>query len=259
MQAFFKITFYICLIGLVATSCKSKKVIPTEQDISEKSTLFLLKTLGKNKIEVEWFAAKAKIAYEDDNEKIKFTSYIRMRKDSVIWFVVKKAGVEAVRAQITTDSVYIINRQAKEYTIKNLDFFEEKYNMPSSFEAIQTMLLGNVLYLSDRKPDSEIKNNQHYLYVEKDNVRAEYWMDGTNYQLNEMQFSDVRNDQTFRMTFDDYKELEDEQIFSYFRNLNVSGKNTNNLDLDMKLSDVEINEPKNIKFEIPKRRYKKVD
>ena len=240
------------------TSCKSKKVIPTDQDISEKSTSFLLKTLGKNKIEAEWLTAKAKINYEDDNEKIKFTSYIRMRKDSVIWFVVKKAGVEAVRAQITTDSVYIINRQAKEYTIKGLSFFEEKYNMPSSFEAIQTMLLGNVLYLSNLKPDSEIKNNQHHLYVEKDNVRAEYWMNGTNYQLNEMQFSDVRNDQTFRMTFDDYKELEDEQIFSYFRNLNVSGKNTNNIDMDIKLSDVKINEPKNIKFEIPKR-YKKVD
>ena len=240
------------------TSCKSKKVIPTDQDIPEKSTSFLLKALGKNKIEAEWLTAKAKINYEDDNEKIKFTSYIRMRKDSVIWFVVKKAGVEAVRAQITTDSVYIINRQAKEYTIKGLSFFEEKYNMPSSFEAIQTMLLGNVLYLSNLKPDSEIKNNQHHLYVEKDNVRAEYWMNGTNYQLNEMQFSDVRNDQTFRMTFDDYKELEDEQIFSYFRNLNVSGKNTNNIDMDIKLSDVKINEPKNIKFEIPKR-YKKVD
>lgn len=258
MQVFFKVSFYLFLFGLFTASCKSKKVIPTNQDISKKSTNFLLKALGKNKIEAAWLTAKAKINYEDDNEKIKFTSYIRMRKDSVIWFVVKKAGVEAVRAQITTDSVYIINRQAKEYTIKDLDFFEEKYNMPSSFEAIQTMLLGNVLYLSNLKPDSEIKNNQHHLYVEKDNVRAEYWMDGTSFQLNEMQFSDVRNDQTFRMTFDDYKELEDEQIFSYFRNLNVSGKNTNNIDMDIKLSDVKINEPKSIKFEIPKR-YKKVD
>lgn len=258
MQVFFKISFYLFLFGLLVASCKSKKVIPTEQDISEKSTTFLLKALSKNKIEAEWLTAKAKINYKDDNEKIKFTSYIRMRKDSVVWFVAKKAGVEAVRAQITPDSVYIINRQAKEYAIRGLDFFEKKYNMPSSFEAIQTMLLGNVLYLSNLKPDSKIQNNQHHLYVEKDNVRAEYWIDGTSYRLNEMQFSDIRNDQTFRMTFENYKELEDEQIFSYFRNLNVTGKNTNNIDMDIKLSDVKINEPKNIKFEIPKR-YKKVD
>ena len=258
MQTFFKISLYLFLIGLVITSCKSKKVIPNEKDISEKSTTFLLKALGQNKVEAEWLTAKAKINYKDDNEKIKFTSYIRMRKDSVIWFVIKKAGVEAIRTQITTDSVYIINRQAKEYAIKDLNIFVEKYNMPSSFEAIQTMLLGNVIYLTNLKPDTEIKNNQHHLYVEKDNVRAEYWMNGTTFKLNEMQFSDIRNDQTFRMTFEDYKELEDEQFFSYFRNLNVSGKNTNNIDMDIKLSDIKINEPKNIRFEIPKR-YKKVD
>ena len=258
MQTFFKIPLYLFLIGLVITSCKSKKVIPNEKDISEKSTTFLLKALGQNKVEAEWLTAKAKINYKDDNEKIKFTSYIRMRKDSVIWFVIKKAGVEAIRTQITTDSVYIINRQAKEYAIKDLNIFVEKYNMPSRFEAIQTMLLGNVIYLTNLKPDTEIKNNQHHLYVEKDNVRAEYWMNGTTFKLNEMQFSDIRNDQTFRMTFEDYKELEDEQFFSYFRNLNVSGKNTNNIDMDIKLSDIKINEPKNIRFEIPKR-YKKVD
>ena len=258
MQTFFKIPLYLFLIGLVITSCKSKKVIPNEKDISEKSTTFLLKALGQNKVEAEWLTAKAKINYKDDNEKIKFTSYIRMRKDSVIWFVIKKAGVEAIRTQITTDSVYIINRQAKEYAIKDLNILVEKYNMPSSFEAIQTMLLGNVIYLTNLKPDTEIKNNQHHLYVEKDNVRAEYWMNGTTFKLNEMQFSDIRNDQTFRMTFEDYKELEDEQFFSYFRNLNVSGKNTNNIDMDIKLSDIKINEPKNIRFEIPKR-YKKVD
>ena len=133
MQTFFKIPLYLFLIGLVITSCKSKKVIPNEKDISEKSTTFLLKALGQNKVEAEWLTAKAKINYKDDNEKIKFTSYIRMRKDSVIWFVIKKAGVEAIRTQITTDSVYIINRQAKEYAIKDLNIFVEKYNMPSSF------------------------------------------------------------------------------------------------------------------------------
>lgn len=259
MKVFFKIPLYLFLLGIFIASCKSKKVIPTDQDITEKSTTFLLKSLGKNKVEAEWLTAKAKISYKDDYERIKFTSYIRMRKDSVIWFVAKKAGVEAVRAQITTDSIYLINRQAKEYTIKDLKFFEERYNMPSSFEAIQTILLGNVLYLSNLKPDSEIKDNQHHLFVEKDNVRAEYWLDGTNYLLNEMQFSDVRNDQTFKMTFEDYKELEDEQIFSYFRSLNVSGKNTNNINMDIKLSDVKINQPKSIKFEIPKKRYKRVD
>ena len=260
MKGFCKITFSILVIALLLSSCKSKKnKIPTIQDpLPEKSTKFLQKALGKNEVEADWVSAKAKITYEDDYEKVKATAYIRLRKDSVLWFNVKKAGVEAARVQITTDSVYIINRMEKEYTIKGLDFFESRYNLPANFDAIQTIALGNVLYLSNIKPDSEIKDDQYRLFVEKDNIRAEYWMDGLTYRLTQMTFSDIRNDRKFDMTFGNYKQLEDQQNFSYFRNLNVSGKNMNAPDLDIKLSKVEINQPKSIKFDIPKR-YKRVD
>lgn len=259
MNRFFKITFILFSIALLITSCKSKKEVLQPGDaIPEKSTSFLLKALGKNKVEAEWLSAKAKINYRDQYEKIKVTAHIRMRKDSVLWILVKKANYEAVRLQITKDSVYIINRIDKEYAIKGLDFFEKGYSLPSNFEAIQTIVLGNVLYLSNVKPESEIKNNQYHLFVEKDNVRAEYWMDGITHQLAKMKFTDIRNDRTFNMTFDEYGELEDEQNFSYFRNLNVSGKGISDTDMDIKLSKVEINVPKSIKFDIPKR-YKRVD
>ena len=259
MNRLFKITFILFSIALLITSCKSKKkVLEPGDDIPEKSTSFLLKALGKNKVEAEWLSAKAKINYRDEYEKVKVTAHIRMRKDSVLWFAVKKANYEAVRVQITKDSVYVVNRLDKEYTIKGLDFFEKGYSLPSNFEAIQTIVLGNVLYLSNVKPESEIEDNQYHLFVEKDNVRAEYWMEGITHRLAKMKFTVIRNDRTFNMTFDEYEELEDEQNFSYFRNLNVSGKGISEVDMDIKLSKVEINVPKNIRFDIPKK-YKRVD
>ncbi len=259
MNSFFKITFILFFASLFVISCKSrKKVISTDDSIPEKSTSFLLKALGKNKVDVEWLSAKAKITYRGENERLKATAIIRMRKDSVLFFVVKKAGIEGARVQITTDSIYIIDRQRKEYLIKGLDFFEGKYNLPANFEAIQDIVLGNVLYLSNVKPESKIKDNQYHLFVEKDNVRAEYWMEGVTHFLKQMQFTDVRNSRTFNMTFEDHRQLEDEQYFSYIRNLNVSGENMDEADMKIKLSKVEINIPKSIKFDIPKR-YKRVD
>lgn len=259
MNRFFKITFILFISSILIMSCKSKKkMITAEEPISEKSTKFLLKALGKNKVDVEWLSAKAKITYRGENEKLKATAIIRMRKDSVLFFVVKKAGIEGARVQITTDSIYIIDRQRKEYLIKGLDFFEGKYNLPANFEAIQNIVLGNVLYLSNVKPETEIKDNQYHLFVEKDNVRAEYWLEGGTHFLKQMQFTDVRNDRTFNMTFEDHQQLEDQQYFSYIRNLNVSGKNMNEADMKIKLLKVEINTPKSIKFDIPKR-YKKMD
>jgi len=259
MNRFSKIFLTLIFASLLIMSCKSKKkVIPTGEPIPEKSTNFLQKVLGKNEVDVEWLSAKAKITYRGENERLKATAIIRMRKDSVLFFVVKKAGIEGARVQITTDSIYIIDRQRKEYLIKGLDFFEGKYNLPANFEAIQNIVLGNVLYLSNIKPESEIKDNQYRLFVEKDNVRAEYWMEGGTHFLKQMTFTDVRNDRTFNMTFEDHQQLEDQQYFSYIRNLNVSGKNMDEADMKIKLSKVEINIPKSIKFDIPKR-YKRVD
>jgi len=260
MKSFCKILFPILLLTLLASSCKSKRnKIPTNQDpLPEKTTKFLQKALGKNTVEAEWLSAKAKITYEDNIERVKATAYIRMRKDSVLWFNVKKAGVEAARVQITPDSIYVINRLDKEYTIKSLDFFEKQYNLPASFDAIQTIALGNILYLSNIKPESEIDKDRYRMFVEKDNVRAEYWIEGWTHRLSEMTFTDIRNDRKFNMTFGEYNQLEDQQNFSYFRNLNVSGENMNAPDLDIKLSKVEINQPKSIKFSIPSR-YKRVD
>ena len=53
--------------------------------------------------------------------------------------------------------------------------------------------------------------------------------------LAKMAFTDIRNDRKFNMSFENYEQLGEQQNFSYFRNLNVSGEDTNEIDLDIKL------------------------
>ena len=72
-----------------------------------------------------------------------------------------------------------------------------------------------------------------------------------------MIFSDIRNEGVFDMKFEDYGELADNPDFSYFRNLNVKTEATGEVNMTFKLSKVEINEPKSIKFSIPSRYERK--
>ena len=259
MKRFYSTIFYLLLlVSMTSINCKSKKVISeTEQNLPEKSSRFLLKKLGQKKMEAEWFSSKAKINFEDPYQKAKVTANIRMRKDSVIWMNIKKVGKEAVRVLITLDSIYIINRLDNEYMIKGLDYVEKAYNLPANFQALQTVLLGNALFLSNIKPESQIKDNRYYLSVEKDNVMSEYWLEGQNYQLSKTAFSDIRNDRSVSMTLENYEELDGEQFFSYFRIFNVNTKDSGEVKVDVKFSNVEINTPKSIRFDIPKR-YKRV-
>ena len=249
-------TFWVSLLSLLLlSSCKSKQVI-SNQNVPKKSTRFLLKKMNQQEVNVDWFSSKAKIKYSDQYDRIGATANIRMQKDKVIWMNVKKAGVEAFRIKITQDSVYMISRLEKEYMIEGLDFVEKRFGLPADFNAIQRILLGNALFISDKKPDSKIKDNQYYLNSEKDNIRSEYWLEGQTFNLAKMAFLDVRNDREVSMTLENYDELDDKQKFSYFRELNMNAEETGKVETTIKFSNVEINTPKSIKFDIPKR-YKR--
>ena len=71
-----------------------------------------------------------------------------------------------------------------------------------------------------------------------------------------MAFADIRNDREINMVLESYGELADKQKFSYFRELNMSAEETGKVETTIKFSNVEINIPKSIKFDIPKR-YKR--
>ena len=241
---------------LFFASCKSKKIATTNQVTPKKSTRFLLKKMNQQEVDVDWFSAKAKLKYSDQYERIVATANIRMKKDSVLWMNIKKAGVEAFRIKITPDSIYMISRLEKEYMIEGLDFVEKRFGLPADFNSIQRIFLGNALFISDKKPDSKIKDNQYLLNSEKDNIRSEYWLESQTFNLAKMVFEDIRNDRAISMVLESYGELEDKQKFSYFRELNMSAEETGKVETTIKFSNVEINVPKSIKFDIPKR-YKR--
>ena len=213
--------------------------------------------MDQNEVDVEWFSAKAKLKYSDQYQSMKATSKIRLKKDSVLWMNITKAGVEAFRVLITTDSVFMINRIDKEYMKEGLDFLEKRFGLPADFNSIQRIVLGNALFISNKKPDSSIKNNQYYLTSGKDNIRSEYWLEGQTFNLAKMVFEDIRNDREVSMILENYAELDDKQNFSYFRELNMNAAETGKVETTIKFSNVEINIPKSIKFDISKR-YKRV-
>ena len=68
----------------------------------------------------------------------------RMRKDSLIWLnVTATMGVEVLRAKISNDSIWIINRMEKTYLAEPLDTVSAQLGMPLSLPLVQTLLLDN--------------------------------------------------------------------------------------------------------------------
>ena len=93
----------------------------------------------------EWLTANMAIQAEGNGISYNdLSGQFRMRKDSLIWLnVTATMGVEVLRAKISNDSIWIINRMEKTYLAEPLDTVSAQLGMPLSLPLVQTLLLDN--------------------------------------------------------------------------------------------------------------------
>jgi hypothetical protein len=86
---------------------------------------------------------------------------IRMKNDSCIWATVRVLGLEAIRGMVTRDSVWVINRLNKTYSVRSISEFTRSLGIEARLFALQQQLFGRLselpgflTYQSVSKPDS---------------------------------------------------------------------------------------------------------
>src|SRR6266513_1723375 len=136
----------ILLAGIVSlfTSCRSTKNIQTAiakkdttatiitPDHSHEDSIAFIKNvyngIQSNHINFTTFSAnKIDVDYEDgDGKKYNVTAHVRMYKDSVIWISITAIlGIEGLRAYITKDSVHLLNKQDKTYSVRVVSYLQD--------------------------------------------------------------------------------------------------------------------------------------
>jgi hypothetical protein len=93
----------------------------------------------------EWLTANMDIQAEGDGLTYDdLSGQVRMRRDSLLWLsVTATMGVEVVRAKVSTDSVWIINRLEKTYLAEPLDSLSLQLGLPLGLPWAQSLLFDN--------------------------------------------------------------------------------------------------------------------
>lgn len=123
------ISIAFLLLLLVASSCASrKKIVQPPQPQTFK-----------------WMTANLSIQAEGNGMDFSdLSGQIRMRKDSIIWLnVTATMGMEVLRAKISNDSVWVINRLDKTYLTEPMDTLAAQLSRPLSLPLVQSLLLDN--------------------------------------------------------------------------------------------------------------------
>jgi len=117
------------ILLLVATSCTSRKkaVAPSQPQ------------------DFEWMTANLDILAEGNGLSYDdLSGQIRMRRDSLLWLsVTATMGMEVIRAKVSTDSIWVVNRLEKTYLAEPLDSLSLQLGLPLSLPWTQSLLFDN--------------------------------------------------------------------------------------------------------------------
>ncbi|MCO5937370.1 DUF4292 domain-containing protein [Mucilaginibacter sp. RB4R14] len=147
-----KIAVVFCLIALVA--CKSKKLVvvnrPTTVDSAainkENSVKARLAAIRSKQVSFNTFSGKAKTKLDINGNSNDVTLNIRVARDQKIWISITAIiGIEVARAQITPDSIIVMNRLQSVYLKKPFSYVYTYASRQINFKTLQSLLVGNAM------------------------------------------------------------------------------------------------------------------
>jgi hypothetical protein len=243
----------LCCLSANDTGCKRKSPGgPAKPATEVRPADFLTEQLKSRDVSgIKTLSARAEIFAEGGGQSIAANANIIWIRDSVLWLNVKKLGVEAARALVTEDSVYLINRLDKTYSVKGLESLQRQYSLPEGFPLLQSVVLASAWFFPDISLQSDIKEDMHRLSGSNGLSGADYRLEEGSFVLRSESFVQQRDARVVTLGFDDYKKLPGAGIFPYLRSIEAYSQETGALRLELELSDVEVNVPKNYRFEIP--------
>jgi len=230
----------ILIFAITLSSCSTKQLSNIYYSKTPKNSNELISMVNSKNKNIEWLSLKGKINVVKENQDITLNVNIKHRKDSVIWLsIIAPFGIEIIRAQITPDSIYFVNRTKKTWFVEPSNHIKEILKYDIGFENLQYMITANPIILKNKyKLESQDEGfaltSEFYNYlVSKDfRIKNANFIDGEN----RVNFSYASSDNT--------------EGFPKQFSLKVNAQEQ--FEANLTYSKVVINTPQKISFKIPK-------
>ncbi len=245
------------LLGLFFVLVSCRKTFHKSQPIKTEKPTIKVKELA-----FEYFQAKAKIDYDDGTNQFSSPMTIRIRKDSVIWISVNPGGlgIEVVRALITPDSVFIIDKMHNVFYPRSLHSVKDKFGVEVSFSMLQAMLVGNLLQTIDTSDQVLFEGDFGILQQKRQNMEMRHYVSKNNQKVENVVIRDTSSHNNVTIKYSDFAPLDtaqfaySSQIFANY--LLQQGMMKSNVNINYQRADIKdksMRFPFNVKNKYEKR------
>jgi hypothetical protein len=202
-RAFVLFGIFFVLFSCRKTFHKSQPVKTEKPSIQVKEIAF------------DYFQGKAKIDYDDGTNQFSSPMTIRIRKDSVIWISVNPAlGIEVVRALITQDSIFVIDKINKHYYALGINYVKEKFGVDVTFHMIQATLVGNLLQPIDTSDVVSFEGDFGILEQKRGNLEIRNYVSKSNQKIENIVVKDHPTSNNVTIKYSEFAPLDTAQ-FAY--------------------------------------------
>lgn len=242
----------MCLMIFVFSACK-KNIYTFDPQAAAK--------LVVKEVEFEYLSAKMKIDYQDDNNDFKTSANLMMKRDSIIWFSMVKGPLEVSRGIFTKDSLVILDKVNKKYSIYNFKELSKKVEFELNFDLIQSAVLGNLIFPYDKESISE--SGEFYDYKKrKGRFIIDNFIGKNSMKIEKLVIQDMETQHALQVDYKNFQ-LVDDQVLPYevFSTFNYFSKNTSTnkktiVNITFNKATIE-KKPLKFSFRIPQRYERK--
>ncbi|MGD1841514.1 MAG: DUF4292 domain-containing protein [Thermonemataceae bacterium] len=244
------------MLLLLFSACKKKRITrnidPNIPDLVRADTI--KEDIKIVETDFEYFSSKAKIYFSNGQEEDKAKINIRIKKDSIIWLNMHKAGIEGIRAMITKDSIFIINRVKKEYDTYNFKALSEQYNFNLNYDLLQSIIIGD-MPIKHYQKRNVLKNAQFYVIRQTDGiVSIDNYISLKKLRLEKLRVTEVNSQNTLDLSYSDFALIQ-EMFFPKKNQASLSYKRESNLinvNVEIQHDNIELtDEPLRFPFRVP--------
>jgi hypothetical protein len=270
MKSYYR--YAVLLIFAITTiaslsSCMSKRSV-IKQPIKAEGPEYLFQKLRENEFHFQTFSAKFNIEYSADRNLYEFKGQIRIVKDSAIWITFgQDLGIEIARLLITQDSVKFVDRINKKYFVGDYAFVNDFLKTNIDFGILESIVLGNDFdYYEKAKFKASIDGGEYHLntlgrsklkkYVRNsaDDERIflqSMWLDPVTFKITRINIRELtENSKKLTAFYSDFEEING-RLFPFRLDYELAADNP--IEVRVKYSKIELNEPLNFPFKIPSK------
>lgn len=256
MKSFFqwhislRASLFIVALIISGIGCKSKKIIQHTGPVPERTSTEIYQAMEDHNFPFEWYACETGINLDTPDESVGGKAYIRMKKDSIIWSVVKKLSMEGARTLITPKRYAAINRTNHTYQKGSTEDAMSSLGISLIFADLQEAIFGNIILLDSTSAQIE-KEGEHYIVKGiDDDLQLKYWINAYTMEVDRALMIDYLG-RRMDASYSDYRILDSGQKVPFFRHYNMPFDDRGNAEIVLKIKKIEIDVPKKTRFSIP--------